>query len=335
MNDTEIESALRAYASAFIRGYSEALDNNYPDVTRKIRELGFASSFFPLHGREPGRDVALAVLSTEFDFYLYFVDEQDTLIKVFTEAGDREGFTREWTFDTPDGKRSERVIEYLGFADDPPLKLVNVPGTRFLGFDAAYMAEQGRRHGNNFGNQDGKKAEQALPALLESSQRTERQAAFAQRYEELRASASSAQARGQAFEKLWREVLTFYDWRPKKIRIPGEENDFTAIYQGLHILGEVRWFDEPMNGGKMREFLGKLDPRPQTIGLFISHSGFDEGAWSVVRRAVNSKTVVLFDRKKIEAVLVEQVDPGAIFDEGLRNAYDYIFEQHPSSRASQ
>jgi hypothetical protein len=139
----------------------------------------------------------------------------------------------------------------------------------------------------------------------------------------------SAQARGQAFEKLWREVLTFYDWRPKKIRIPGEENDFTAIYQGLHILGEVRWFDEPMNGGKMREFLGKLDPRPQTIGLFISHSGFDEGARSVVRRAVNSKTVVLFDRKKIEAVLVEHVEPGAIFDEELRNAYDYIFEQHP------
>jgi restriction endonuclease Mrr len=84
-----------------------------------------------------------------------------------------------------------------------------------------------------------------------------------------------------------------------------------------------------MNGGKMREFLGKLDPRPQTIGLFISHSGFDEGARSVVRRAVNSKTVVLFDRKKIEAVLVEHVEPGAIFDEELRNAYDYIFEQHP------
>jgi hypothetical protein len=323
MNDIEIESALRTYAVAYSRGYSEALDNNYPDVTRKIRELGFASSFFPLHGREPGRDVALAVLSTQYDFFLYFVDEQDTLVKVFTEAGDPDGFSREWTFNTPDGKRAEQIENYLGIANDPPLKLLHVPGTSFLSPDAAFMAEQGRHHGSHVGNQDGKKAEQALPALLESSQRAEQQAAFAQRYKELRASASSAQVRGQAFEKLWREVLTFYDWRPKKIRIPGEENDFTAIYQGLHILGEVRWFDEPMNGGKMREFLGKLDPRPQTIGLFISHSGFDEGAWSVVRRAVNSKTVVLFDRKEIEAVLVEHVDPGAIFDEGLRNAYDY------------
>jgi hypothetical protein len=48
-----------------------------------------------------------------------------------------------------------------------------------------------------------------------------------------------------------------------------------------------------------------------------------------VRRAVNSKTVVLFGRKEIEAILVEHVDLGAIFDEGLRNAYDYLFEQHP------
>jgi hypothetical protein len=257
------------------------------------------------------------------------VDEQNALIKVFAVAGDPEGFTMEWTSNTPGSKRSERVKDYLGIADDPPLKEVNVPAPSFLSLDVTYLAEQGRRHGTNFGNQDGRKAEQALPALLESSQRAQQQAAFGQRYKEFQASTSSAQARGQAFEKLWREVLTFYGWRPKKIRIAGEENDFTAIHQGLHILGEVRWFDEPMNGGKMREFLGKLDPRPQTIGLFISHSGFDEGALSVVRRAVNSKTVVLFGRKEIEAILVEHVDPGAIFDEGLRNAYDYLFEQHP------
>jgi hypothetical protein len=73
----------------------------------------------------------------------------------------------------------------------------------------------------------------------------------------------------------------------RRFRIPGEENDFTAIYQGLHILGEVRWFkdDEPMNGEKMREFLGKLDLRPQTIALFVSHSGLNDGAKSVMRRA--------------------------------------------------
>jgi hypothetical protein len=79
-----------------------------------------------------------------------------------------------------------------------------------------------------------------------------------------------------------------------------------------------------MNGGKMREFLGKLDPRPQTIGLFVSHSGLDNGAWSVVRRAVNSKTVVVFERADIEAVLVHHEDIGAIFNRKLRDAYDYL-----------
>jgi hypothetical protein len=83
-----------------------------------------------------------------------------------------------------------------------------------------------------------------------------------------------------------------------------------------------------MNGGKMREFLGKLDPRPQTIGMFVSHSGLDDGARSVVRRAVNSKTVVVFARADIESVLSpDPEDIGAIFNRKLRDAYDFIFEE--------
>jgi hypothetical protein len=324
----EIESKLRAYATELIRGYSEALDKNYPAVTREIRKIGFGSSFFPLYRRELGKDVALAVLSTDGDFYMFLVEALDSVIDIFTVPRDAHGFDQDWTSSTPYDKRVERVKDYLGIANRPTLLPVNIPGTSFLSFEAHYIAQQGYGHGNAFGNQAGARAERELPRLLESSQKAEQQAAFGESYRELRSSALSAQARGQEFEKLWREVLAFYGWRPKKIRIPGEENDFTAIYQGLHILGEVRWFNEPMNGGKMREFLGKLDPRPQTIGLFISYSGLDRGAWSVVRRAVNSKTVVIFEMREIEAVLVQRADPAAIFDEGLRNAYDYIFEQH-------
>jgi hypothetical protein len=107
---------------------------------------------------------------------------------------------------------------------------------------------------------------------------------------------------------------------------PGENNDFTAIYDGSHILAEVRWYQGPMDGGKMREFLAKLDPRPRTVGLFISHSGYDDGAVAVVRRSVNSKTVVMFSRPDIEAVLLERRDPGPIFREKLRDVYDLLFE---------
>lgn len=138
------------------------------------------------------------------------------------------------------------------------------------------------------------------------------------------------QERGRKFELLWHDILDFYGWKPKKFRISGEENDFTAIYQGNHILGEVRWFDDdkPMTGSKMREFLGKLDPRPRTIGLFVSHSGFDKGAISVARRAVNTKTVVLLDKTTIEKILLGQSDPSNIFEEKLRDVYDSIFEQY-------
>jgi hypothetical protein len=84
---------------------------------------------------------------------------------------------------------------------------------------------------------------------------------------------------------------------------------------------------DPLTGGQLREFLAKLDPRPQTIGLVISHSGIDDGAWSVIRRAANSKTVVVFARKHIDAILSNLVDPGGFFDEELRTVYDYVFER--------
>lgn len=188
------------------------------------------------------------------------------------------------------------------------------------------MRLEGHRHGVSFGNQAGAQAEGVLPKIKEFLQEFERRRAISERYVRLTHSDMSPQIRGIEFEKLWRDVLELYGWKPKRVRIPGEDDDFTAIYQGLHILGEVRWFDKPMDGGKMREFLAKLDPRPQTIGLFISYSGVDPGGKSVVRRAVNSKTVVIFEREDIEKVMLQLADPGPIFNEKLRDVYDYLFE---------
>jgi hypothetical protein len=74
------------------------------------------------------------------------------------------------------------------------------------------------------------------------------------------------------------------------------------------------------------DFAGHPNPRPQTIGLFISHSGVNNGARSVARRAANSKTVVIFELPEIEKIMLEFANPGPIFDEKLRDAYDYIFE---------
>jgi hypothetical protein len=73
-DEEEIESKLKAYATELIRAYSEALEKNYSYPLQKIIELGFGPSFFPLYGREPGKNVALAVLYTQHDFYMFLLD---------------------------------------------------------------------------------------------------------------------------------------------------------------------------------------------------------------------------------------------------------------------
>ena len=262
-------------------------------------------------------DLAIAVFYTQIDFYLFFLNKPDTGIEVVRHevAYNTNEFGVKWVSDTPDDRRIQRVREYLGLDEArvlqpaPTLDAINVPGRNFIALDLLNMRVEGHRHGIDFGNQAGEQAESARPMVQELSRKAASQADMAVRYMMLKNPDMSPQARGNAFEELWRDVLAFHGWKPKKFRIPGEENDFTAIYQGLHILGEVRWFDKPMDGGKMREFLGKLDPRPQTIGLFISHSGVDRGGWSVVRRAANSKTVVIFEAADIEKVMLGS-DPG-------------------------
>jgi hypothetical protein len=188
---------------------------------------------------------------------MFLLDAPYTLIKVCTLVGDAEGFEIDWTLNTPDDKRADRVKDFLGISDIAVLDFVNAPGTDFMSAQAAFMLRDGYSHGNSRGNQAGTKAEQELPRILEDAQRTAQLLAFGERYKELQISRGSFQARGQEFEKLWREVLDFYGWKTKKFRIPGEENDFTAIYQGLHVLGEVRWFNEPINGRQVERVLGK------------------------------------------------------------------------------
>jgi hypothetical protein len=330
----EAKPLLLEYATEFLKGYTEAIDANYSDTKDLIFRAGFGDSFFPLYGRLLGVDIAIASFYTQIDFYLFFLDKSGIDISAARSATAETGgeFGLKWVYDTPDDRRTRRAREYLSLEEAeiiqpaPYVDAVNVPNTNFIGLDAVNMYVEGHNHGTTFGNQAGARAENALPDVQSALQHAVAQSEISDRYAKLLSPKNNPHTRGIEFEQLWRDVLDLRGWRPKKFRIPGEENDFTAIYQGLHILGEVRWHAEAMDGGKMREFLAKLDPRPQTIGLFISHSGVDNGALSVVRRAVNTKTIVIFGRDETEQVLREAADPGAIFDEKLREAYDYIFE---------
>jgi len=335
----EARPLLLEYAKEYIAAYTETIDAHFSEAKTVIFAAGRAHEYFPLYGRQLGVDLAIASFYTQVDFYLFFLDEPGAEIKaVRSLIADSPGeFSLSWLSDTPDKRRIQRVKEYLGLESAkvlqpaPNYDAINMPGTNFISRDALNMRVAGHEHGVNFGDQAGERAESAIPKVQEVLQRSISQSIFSDRYRQLVVSGMSPQARGNEFEELWRNVLQLYGWKPKKFRIPGEENDFTAIYQGLHILGEVRWFDSPMDGNKMRAFLAKLDPRPQTIGLFISHSGFDRGALGVRRRSANSKTVIIFEKEDIEKVMLDSADPGPIFDEKLRDAYDFIFERTEES----
>ena len=173
-----------------------------------------------------------------------------------------------------------------------------------------------------------------IPQLREQFQNTSSKLLIRKHYEILKNNFSkpkktqlTSQKIGHAFEKLIRDVLNIYGWQAKKVTLPsGEGNDFTAIFDGHHILGETRWEKAPVKGEAVQAFVGKLAPRPQTIGLMIAYSGFDPSAYEVAKKHMSSRTIVFLKKDHIDKIIVSLTDPGEIFSVELRIVYDYLFE---------
>lgn len=317
---------ITGYAEAYLLSYAATIVAEYAALAREADAIGERSRLFPLLGRTVGLDTGLAVLGAAADFFLFFIDEPGITMKAWSRVGAADGFDLEWVLRTPNATRVRKAREILGLQEREIIGFANTPGTDFAAHNEDSVLADAPRHGALRANRDAAAAEAILPSLRAAFDGDRARDGFRARYQDLLEWAGTPQTRGIEFERLWREVLGFYGWHPRKITLAGEDDDFTAMRNTAHVLGEVRWFSEPMNGGKAREFLAKFDPRPATIGLFISFSGFDEGARSVLRRAVGSTSVVLFDRPEIDEILLGRADPGPLFDEKLREVYDYLFE---------
>ena len=263
MQHAEAEQKLRAYTAAYLDAYQRTLEQHYADALHEVQGMGRASEFFPLHGRTLGTNLALTALTTPCDFFLFFLDVPDATATRWQYSWPSEGFSQAWTMQSPNAKALDHVRKHLQLAREQEIHIVRIPGTDFMSTEIEHMGGQADHPGSGAGNQDGAKAEALLPHLRESWQEDQSYASLRQRYQDLQNWSGTAQARGRQFEILWRDALALYGWHPKKTRIQGKDNDFTALYNGIHILGEVRWFTDPMASGKMREFLGKLDPRPR------------------------------------------------------------------------
>jgi hypothetical protein len=173
-NDTA-ESRIAEYAKEFIKGYTGTIDEYFSDAKRIILESGRGRDYLPIYGRQLGVNISIAVFYTQIDFYLFFLDKTGTEIETVRSevATDTSGFGWEWTSYAPANRRIQRVREHLGIEESellqlaPSLDAINIPGTNFVARGIADMRREGYRHGVNFGNQAGERAESALPALQE------------------------------------------------------------------------------------------------------------------------------------------------------------------------
>jgi hypothetical protein len=322
------------YLNSYLKGLNNTVSKYYKAKTEDLLELGFLDTYLFLYGKGWGKDFSIAAFNSDIDFFIFFIKPTgQKIVKIIDKEHD-EKFGKKWTFKVPGHIRRKLVIDLLGLKPNQLVESepLHVPSSRFIMSPEGALMLHGEQHGISRANQYGALLKTIYPQLKAQDEYTKRLLSFRKQYQKLKAKSSVkkkpkglAQEIGYRFEALFRDILEFYGWQPKKMLISGEENDFTAIYEGNHILGEVRWCTKPLNGNKVRAFATKLDPRSQTIGLIISYSGFDEGAFSVARRLSN-KTVVFFGKEHIDLTIEKLVDPGEVFSRELRNTYDYLFE---------
>lgn len=324
------------YAEEFLNGFNETISQYYGNEANEIIEKGYPWLYLTLYRKELGKDLSVSAFCGVKDFYLFFTKPvQGKIRKLLNEYFNPE-FGEEWSSKTPEQIKLEKVLQLHGLdksltIDEP----VHIGGLSFITSDKSEIRRNAENHGRSRADLYGQTTVQYLPQLREMVKSTSKKLSFRRQYELLKKNLDldgrtklSSQQIGHKFEKLWRDLLNFYGWQARKIILKGEGNDFTAIFEGHHILGETRWEKKPLNGEAVNAFAGKLAPRPQTIGFIISRSGFDEGAYGVVRRLVASgRTVVFFDKVQIEKVIISLSDPGEIFSLELRNVYDFLFEK--------
>ncbi len=322
----EIKQDSMDVGEKYLEGYNQTINTHYSDILSDLDVLGQKSTLLPLHGLRHGHDVSFRVLATDAEFNLFFVRGGQDQVYITLETGELD---RNWHTATPDEIRYQQILDRLKLTKSSIIYQLCYPGTPFITSDRQSVLDNARHSGGRSAQTAGSIARSRLPQLKEAHDKNLQFENISQQYQTLKTQKGlNVQERGRRFEVLVREFLNYYGWKARKIRIPGEEDDFTAIYQTNHILGEVRWYndDKPMTGANVREFIAKLDPRPTTIGLMISQSGFDKGADAVARRSVNSKTVVFFDSEDIDSMFVSHRNPGELLDDKLRDIYDHVFE---------
>lgn len=331
MNEAEVKRKLQVYMSAFLESYQRIVDERYQGIISQRDNLGRNMDLLmmPFHGRQLGNNTALSVLYSEDRTYIYsLVRKNEDFERVVWASEVTEFQTETFKYDRQDIKEN-KVREYLGVAAEP-LGAISAH-LLFIGqvtsFDDEDLVRAGKDHGAARAHNDARDADRLLSRIRPLGQALKERQSFKQEFiglQSLSDGSITAQQRGNKFEDLVRRVLDHHGWNIKEIKKVGEQIDFTGIFEGNHILGEIKWVKKPAEAEQMRNFMARLASRPQSIGLFVSYSGYSKGALDVIRR--DSHTIVVtFDQSDIESIFLKDVNPGKLFSEKLRDRYDYSF----------
>lgn len=135
---------------------------------------------------------------------------------------------------------------------------------------------------------------------------------------------ASAQAlppakRGKALEHVIAAVALRAGWTTESnIVTPGEELDVVIVKDHAYYLVECKWYSKPIEAKYIREFYGKLANRTGFRGLFVSMSGFTNGAIDQVKTYINQHPICCLGLLDVDAVINGTLDFSELVEQRYR-----------------
>jgi hypothetical protein len=142
-------------------------------------------------------------------------------------------------------------------------------------------------------------------------------------YERFKNFPDEPKQRGYKFQEFIIDLFNLYDLQAKKSFRPGaEEIDGSCIIDHTNYLLEVKWVQNKIGDSDLSSFQYRVIKRLEnTLGIFISFSGFSDGA--IKEHSKHSNRIILINGHDIIDVLEERVDLLQMLREKKRRASDY------------
>lgn len=134
----------------------------------------------------------------------------------------------------------------------------------------------------------------------------------------------STRQRGILFQDFLRDLFALYDLDPRgSFARPGEQIDGSITLNGTFLVVEAKWENKPIEPKDIRDFTGKIQTKlDNTLGLFVSMSGFTEQAIEEAARTGRIYTI-LMDGVDVAVVFQGTVDLSELLRRKLRHAAEY------------